>query len=77
MTSDELKAIRADLALGVVDFGKALGYTGGDKSITVAIRRFECGMREIPPSIDRLARMYSRFGIPKGWIDGKLGKVKV
>lgn len=34
--------------------GRALGYTGARRSVSVTLRRYETGARPIPPVIDRL-----------------------
>ena len=64
MTGEELKVIRHGLGLSTTEFGRALGYAGELNTISVQIRRYESGAREIPPWIARLATMYARFGIP-------------
>lgn len=64
MTGDEMRAIRKRLGLSVIEFGHAFGYEGSDTTISVTIRRYENGMRPIPPWIARLAAMYGRFGVP-------------
>lgn len=67
MTGDELRAIRRALGLSLKDFGRALGYTGSPNTISVQVRRYEAGARDIPPWIARLATMYERHGIPPEW----------
>lgn len=67
MTGEELKAIRRQLGLSTKELGRALGYTGADNTISVQIRRYESGARDIPPWIERLAVMYGRHGIPSEW----------
>jgi transcriptional regulator with XRE-family HTH domain len=51
MTGAELKAIRQALGLTLSGFGKALGYQGSKNTLSVAIRRFEAGTREIPENV--------------------------
>lgn len=65
VTGQELAAIREKLEMSAFDFGLALGYTGAQNTVEVAISRFEKGSRDIPPAIARLAEMYRRFGVPK------------
>jgi transcriptional regulator with XRE-family HTH domain len=48
MTGAELKAIRQQLGLTLSAFGKAIGYKGNKNTLSVQIRRFESGAREIP-----------------------------
>lgn len=63
MNSAEFRSIREKLGLGVVEFGRAIGYAGNDNTVSVRVRRFEDG-KEISPVIARLVRMFDRFGIP-------------
>jgi transcriptional regulator with XRE-family HTH domain len=51
MTGAELKAIRQALGLTLSGFGQALGYRGNKNTLSVAIRRFEAGTREIPENV--------------------------
>lgn len=69
MTGTELKAIRTKLGLSVIQMGRALGYSGNDNTVSVQIRRYELGTREIPPWIARLALMFGAHGAPDGWLD--------
>jgi transcriptional regulator with XRE-family HTH domain len=48
MTGAELKAIRQALGLTLSGFGLAIGYKGNKNTLSVQIRRFESGAREIP-----------------------------
>ena len=64
MTGPDLKAIRKRLVLSTVALGLALGYEGADNSVSVTVRRYECGSRPIPPTVAVLADMYDRHGIP-------------
>lgn len=56
MTGAELRAIRQALGLTLSGFGKALGYSGNKNTLSVQIRRFESGAREIPEWIAKLAK---------------------
>jgi transcriptional regulator with XRE-family HTH domain len=67
MTGAELKNIREAFGLSASDMGKALGYSGPKANIAVHIRRLERDARRIPSSVERLALMYRRHGIPKEW----------
>lgn len=67
MTGAQLKAIRETFGLSASAMGRALGYSGPKANIAVHIRRLERGDRRIPPSVERLALMFYREGIPKGW----------
>ena len=64
MTGPEFAAIRKSLGLSTVQWGRALGYTGNDNTVSVGIRRYESGARPLPPWIARLATMYGRHGVP-------------
>lgn len=55
MTGAELRSIRKSLGLTLSQFGKALGYSGNKNTLSVQIRRFEAGTREIPEWIALLA----------------------
>jgi transcriptional regulator with XRE-family HTH domain len=67
MTGAKLKSIREAYGLSASAMGRALGYSGPKANIAVHIRRLERDDREIPPSIEKLALMYHRHGIPKEW----------
>jgi len=67
VTGAELKAIRETFRLSASAMGRALGYSGPKANIAVHIRRLERGDRRIPPPVERLAYMFWREGIPKGW----------
>ena len=43
-TPARIKTLRKRLGLSTAAFGKALGFTGDNRKVT--IRRYECGMRE-------------------------------
>lgn len=63
MTPAEFKSIRKRLGLSTVAMGRALGYEGTDNSASVTIRRYESGMRQIPPAITVLMTMYAKHGL--------------
>jgi transcriptional regulator with XRE-family HTH domain len=67
MTGAELKSIREAYGLSASAMGKALGYSGPRANVAVHIRRLEREARRIPPSVENLALMYRRHGIPKEW----------
>lgn len=69
MTGPEFLAIRRQLDLTLMEFGRALGYQGDRNTIQVAVRRYESGVRDIPPWIARLAEMYRRHGVPEDFIN--------
>ena len=63
MTGPEFTAIRKRLGLSTVEMGRALGYEGQDNTVSVTVRRYESGQRDIPPWIARLAAMYGKHGL--------------
>lgn len=63
MTPAEFKSIRKRLGLSTVEMGRALGYEGQDNSVSVTVRRYESGMRPIPPTIAVLMGIYARHGL--------------
>lgn len=65
MTGPEFRAIRKQLGLTTIQWGRAFGYEGSDNTISVMIRRYESGGRPLPPWIARLAAMYRDHGIPE------------
>ena len=67
MTGTELRTIREAFGLSASVMGMALGYSGPKANVAVHMRRLERDAREIPPSVERLALMYARHGIPKEW----------
>lgn len=64
MNGATFKRIRKELGLTVIQWGLALGYLGNDNTVSVQVRRYELGTRDIPPWIARLAFMFGRFGVP-------------
>jgi transcriptional regulator with XRE-family HTH domain len=63
MQGSELKAIRRHLGLTTRELGAAIGYEGSPNTISVTIRRYEAGMRPIPPWIATLALYMQRYGL--------------
>jgi transcriptional regulator with XRE-family HTH domain len=63
MQPSELKAIRRQLGLTTRELGDAIGYEGSPNTISVTIRRYEAGMRPIPPWIATLVLYMQRFGL--------------
>ena len=70
MTGSELQAIRHKLKLSTVQLGRAAGYVGSDATASNTIRKYESGMRPVPPLLERLVKMFDRYGVPPGWIAG-------
>lgn len=65
MTGDEFREIREALGLGVVAFGRALGYGGADNTVSVTIRRYErLGARSIPPRAAAAAAELNKGRMP-------------
>lgn len=64
MTGEEFKAIRDKLGLSVLQMGRTLGYEGNANTVSVQVRKFEGGTRDIPPWIGRLVFMYGKHGVP-------------
>ena len=52
MTPVDLKTIRLRAGMGVVEFGRALGFQGNDNTLSVHVRAMEAGRR---PIMDRVA----------------------
>jgi transcriptional regulator with XRE-family HTH domain len=67
VTCAEFRSIREKLNLTTEAWGRALGYRGTYSSVARQIRQYESGQRPIPPWIARLAAMYERHGVPRGW----------
>jgi transcriptional regulator with XRE-family HTH domain len=65
MTGAELRSIREAFGLSASGMGRALGYSGPKANVVVYIRRLERDARTLPPSVEKLALMYARHGIPK------------
>ena len=63
MTGADLKAIRHKLKLSTTELGRALGYEGADNTVSVTVRRYESGMRPIPPVVAVLVGMFDRHGV--------------
>ena len=52
MSGNDLKRLRARMGLGVLKFGRALGYEGNVNTVVRAIRRYEgMGLRDIPEKV--------------------------
>lgn len=56
MDPAEFAAARASLGLGRREFGKLLGYTGNPRNIYATVRRYEEGIRYIPPAVAQKVR---------------------
>jgi transcriptional regulator with XRE-family HTH domain len=67
MQGSQLKAIRRQLGLTTRELGAAIGYEGSPNTISVTIRRYEAGMRPIPPWIARLVLYMGEYGVPPEW----------
>ena len=65
----ELRSIHEKLNLTTEAWGRVFGYRGTYASVACQIRHYESGQRLISPWIARLAEMFWRYGIPKGWDD--------
>ena len=66
MTGSELAAIRKSLGLSTTQWGRALGYSGTDASVSASVRRLEARHDDaIPTTVGRLALMYDRYGVPR------------
>ena len=63
VTGDDFRAIRKRLGLSTVEMGRALGYEGQDNTVSVTVRRYESGMRPIPPTIAVLMGIYRKHGL--------------
>jgi hypothetical protein len=67
MTGAELRNIREAFGLSASAIGRLLGYSGPKANVAVHVRRLERDARRIPASVEKLALMYARHGIPKEW----------
>jgi transcriptional regulator with XRE-family HTH domain len=67
VTGRELKRIREAFGLSASAMGRALGYSGPKPNMAVHVRRLERDARRIPPTVEKLALMYARHGIPGEW----------
>ncbi len=68
MTGEDMKRIRHQLGFSTLQLGRAIGYVGGENTVSVTIRRYESGQREIPPWIGRLLLMFERYGVPPDFL---------
>lgn len=63
-----LKSIRERFGCPVADFGRALGIQGESLNVKTRVRQFEKGERELPRTMEIIARLYlERGGIPD-WV---------
>lgn len=56
MESSELRRIRELVGLGVVEFGRRLGYRGRPNTISVNVRKMEAGRKRITEATAQRAR---------------------
>jgi transcriptional regulator with XRE-family HTH domain len=63
MQGSQLKAIRRQLGLTTRELGAELGHEGSPNTISVTIRRYEAGMRPIPPVTAKLLLYMQRHGL--------------
>lgn len=68
MTGAQLRMCREKLGLGVVLFGRALGYHGEENSVSVHVRAMEADKRPIMEPVARLAIMMALHGAPSPWL---------
>lgn len=61
MRGDRLLAVRRQFGMKRVPFGQLLGLTGENRNIYLTVRRYEEGLREISPTVERLALMLEWF----------------
>jgi len=74
MDGAQFKAIRKGLKhngrkLTVLQWARALGYSGTVKTVREQVSRYERDLRPIPPWIARLALMYQTHGIPPQFLE--------
>lgn len=62
MTAREFRSIRVGLGVGVVAYGRALGYQGEASTVGRLVRRMEGGQRHVPPAIADKARALRTAG---------------
>ena len=60
MRGKEFQQIRESMKMGRREFGRAVGYTGSDRTIWKAIRDYEAEAKDIPPVLARLVFLLSR-----------------
>ena len=63
MTGPEFARIRKNLKLSTVEMGRVLGYRGKDNTVSVTVRRYEAGLRPIPPTVAVLMTWAERYGL--------------
>lgn len=68
MTGPEFRAIRQQLGLTLMEWGRALGYQGDNPQVTVS--RLEAEGQPITRQVARLAEMYRRHGVPDEFLTG-------
>jgi transcriptional regulator with XRE-family HTH domain len=57
MSGRKLHDARMAFGMKRIEFGQMLGMTGENKNIYATIRRYEEGLREISPMVERLVKM--------------------
>lgn len=58
----DLRQIRTDLGIPQRRFARALGYRDAD-----AYRKYEAGLRPVPPLLAKLMLMIKKHGLPPEW----------
>lgn len=67
MTGPEFSDIRKRLDLTAEQWGRALGLSGTRNTVQGNVRLYARGKRELSLTLERLAEMYERHGVPEGW----------
>lgn len=68
MDPEKFRAVRLATGLGRLRFGFLLGMTGAEQNIATTIRRYETGLRDISPTVERLALMLLWFKEDFGYL---------
>lgn len=68
MAPGDLLAVRKSFDLSRKQFAALLGYTGEERNVYMTLKRYEDGIREIPPMVERLALLLSWFKADHGYL---------
>lgn len=69
MTGAQFAAIRHMLGLTTDRFGRALGLCGTRNTVQGNVRRYARGESKISLTLERLAEMYARHGVPPEYLE--------
>jgi transcriptional regulator with XRE-family HTH domain len=68
MPGADFMAIRKSFDMSRKQFAALLGYTGEERNVYMTIKRYEEGIREVPPMVERLALLLKWYRADHGYL---------